>query len=296
MDAALVEQVRSFNRAVTERVGALDDTYLGRGRPLGAARVLWEIGSDGADLRDIRRRLGIDAGYASRLLRSLTDEGLVEVTGSATDGRVRHARLTAKGRAERGHLDRLSNELATAIVEPLDERQRARLQAAMAEVERLLRASQITIAPEEPDHADVGWCVEQYFAEIGERFEGGFDPARAIQLPVGDLRPPRGLVVIARLHRQPVGCGFLRFDGSGPVHLKRMWVSGDARGSGLGRRLLAELERHAAEGGASAVRLETNRALTEAIGLYRSAGYREVERFNDEPYGDHFFEKRVPPH
>ena len=62
---------------------------------------------------------------------------------------------------------------------------------------------------------------------------------------------------------------------------------------GLGRRLLRELEQDAASAGATVIRLETNRTLTEAINLYRQAGYREVDRFNDEPYADHWFEKRI---
>jgi DNA-binding MarR family transcriptional regulator/GNAT superfamily N-acetyltransferase len=296
MDAQVVGRVRSFNRVVTERIGALDEQYLGRGRPLGEARLLWEIGYDGADVRDLRRRLGLDSGYVSRLLRSLETQGLVEVEAGATDRRVRRARLTMRGRTERGHLDRLSNELAASLIEPLDDAQRTRLLTAMAEVERLLTASLVTVAPEDPAHADAQWCVEQYFAEIGERFEHGFDPAKAIQVSADDLRPPAGLVLVARLRERPVGAGSLRFDGSGPAHLKRMWVSADVRGSGLGRRLLGELERHAAAGGASAVRLETNRALTEAIGLYRSAGYAEVDRFNDEVHGDHWFEKPLRSH
>jgi DNA-binding MarR family transcriptional regulator/GNAT superfamily N-acetyltransferase len=295
MDAQMVERVRRFNRLVTERVGALDAAYLGRGRPLGEARLLWEIGYDGADVRDLRRRLGLDSGYTSRLLRSLEAQGLVEVEAGATDRRLRHARLTMRGRTERGHLDRLSNELARSVLEPLDDAQRVRLQAAMAEVERLLRASLITVAPEDPAHTDAQWCLEQYFAEIGERFEHGFDRAKAIQVSEDDLRPPAGVVLVARLRERPVGSGSLRFDGTGPAHLKRMWVATEVRGSGLGRRLLGELERQAAAGGASAVRLETNRALTEAIGLYRSAGYAEVARFNDEVHGDHWFEKRLPP-
>ena len=72
-----------------------------------------------------------------------------------------------------------------------------------------------------------------------------------------------------------------------------MWVSTSARGLGVGRRLLSELERHAAEHGAHAIRLETNKTLVEAISLYRSAGYGEVAAFNDEPYADHWFEKRL---
>jgi len=99
--------------------------------------------------------------------------------------------------------------------------------------------------------------------------------------------------MIARLRGRPVGCGALKFHGRAPAELKRMWVSRDARGLGLGRRLLAELERHAIASGVKVVRLETNRTLKEAIALYRSSGYREVPRFNDEPYAHHWFEKRL---
>src|ERR1043166_1672593 len=105
MDGAMVEQVRRFNRVVTERIGALDETYLGRGRPLGETRLLWEVGVDGADVRDLRRRLGIDAGYVSRLLRSLQAQGLVSIETGSTDRRVRRARLTSVGLAERAELD-----------------------------------------------------------------------------------------------------------------------------------------------------------------------------------------------
>lgn len=103
-------------------------------------------------------------------------------------------------------------------------------------------------------------------------------------------------MLVARLRGRPVGSGSLRFHGRKPAHLKRMWISPDMRGAGLGRRLLLELERHAARvGGVSVVQLETNRALTEAIALYRATGYREVAKFNDEKYGDHWFEKRLTP-
>jgi ribosomal protein S18 acetylase RimI-like enzyme len=90
-----------------------------------------------------------------------------------------------------------------------------------------------------------------------------------------------------------VGCGALKIRPGRPVELKRMWVSPDVRGLGLGRRLLRELERNAASAGADTVRLETNRSLTEAIALYRKAGYREVEAFNSEAYAHNWFEKRL---
>jgi hypothetical protein len=100
-------------------------------------------------------------------------------------------------------------------------------------------------------------------------------------------------LLIARLEGQPIGCGALKFHAGAPAELKRMWVAPAARGVGLGRRLLAELERHAWDNGVKVLRLETNGALTEAIALYRSAGYRAVAAFNDEPYAQCWFEKRL---
>src|SRR3954451_11225410 len=211
MDADTVACVRRFNRTVTERVGALDESYLGRGRPLGETRLLWEIGTDGADVRDLRRRLGLDAGYASRLLRSLESERLVVVEHGSRDRRVRRARLTEDGRAERAELDRLSDGLATSMLEPLERSQRARLIAAMDDVERLMRASLVTITVADPGDADARWCIEQYFTELGDRFEDGFDPAISIAPPIDELKPPTGLLLVARLRQQPVGCGALKF-------------------------------------------------------------------------------------
>src|SRR4029079_9250130 len=117
MDADTVASVRRFNRTVTERVGALDESYLGRGRALGETRLLWEIGTDGVDVRDLRRRLGLDAGYASRLLRSLVSERLVVVEPGSPDRRVRRARLTAGGRGGRAGADRPPDGLRACVSE-----------------------------------------------------------------------------------------------------------------------------------------------------------------------------------
>src|SRR3954471_21841025 len=143
MDSNTIRQVRSFNRTVAERIGAVGDQFLGRPRPMGESRTLWEIGSEGVEVRALRGRLGLDSGYVSRVLRALERQGLVTVEKSADDGRVRHLRLTEAGLAERAELDRRSDEVAHSFLEPLSRSQRARLVAAMAEVERLLRASQV---------------------------------------------------------------------------------------------------------------------------------------------------------
>jgi DNA-binding MarR family transcriptional regulator/GNAT superfamily N-acetyltransferase len=285
--------VRSFNRVVTQRVGALDEEFLARGRSLALCRVLWEIGAHGTDVRGLRSRLDLDSGYLSRLLRRLESDGLVSVAADSEDGRVRVARLTAAGTAERTQLDRLSDRLADALLEPLTEGQRDRLAAAMATVERLLRAGQVRIEPADPESPDAQHCLSSYVAELQQRFPGGWDPARSIPADPVDLAPPRGLLLLAHLGDRPVGCGALKLHGRRPAEVKRMWVAPEARGLGLARRLLERLEAAAYELGARTARLETNGSLHEAIALYRDSGYREVPAFNAEPYAHHWFEKRL---
>jgi len=87
MGDAFVGQIRSFNRTVTQRIGALDDRFLARDRPLAQARLLWEIGTEGCEVRALRSRLGLDSGHTSRLLRALETDGLVSVAPSASDAR-----------------------------------------------------------------------------------------------------------------------------------------------------------------------------------------------------------------
>ncbi len=292
----MIGQVRRFNRTVTQSIGALDDAFLARGRPLGQARLLWEIEPDGSDIRVLRSRLDLDSGYLSRLLRSLEQDGLVIVAVNQADGRVRTARLTEAGQAERAELDRRSDNAAAALLGPLTEGQRTRLVTAMAEVERLLMSSAVRIAVCDPSHPDARYCLRAYFAELGRRFDSGFDPALSISAADRELSPPAGLFLVATLRGEPAGCGALKFHHDAPAEIKRMWVAPAARGLGLGRRILAELEARAAAHGARILRLETNRTLAEAIGLYRAAGYREVPAFNDEPYAHHWFEKTVVSH
>ncbi|MFC4112000.1 bifunctional helix-turn-helix transcriptional regulator/GNAT family N-acetyltransferase [Nonomuraea zeae] len=296
MDAKEIERVRRFQRTVTQRIGVLNDRFLARDRPLGQARVLWEIGAEGREVRALRARLELDSGYLSRLLRSLESDGLVVVDGGGPDGRVRTARLTPAGAAERAELDRRSDAAAVSMLRPLSGSQRERLVSAMSEVERLLLASMVTIDALDPRHPSARHCVRAYVAELAGRFEGGFDPARSISAGDQELRPPAGLLLVAVLQAEPVGCVALKRPAGGSVaEIKRMWVDQAVRGLGLGRRLLDEVEARAAGAGVRTLRLETNRALTEAIALYRAAGYREVAAFSDEPYAHHWFEKRLPP-
>jgi DNA-binding MarR family transcriptional regulator/GNAT superfamily N-acetyltransferase len=293
MRDAAVEEVRRFNRTVTQRVGALGDGYLARDRPLAASRLLWEIGAAGGEVRAIRARLGLDSGHMSRLLRALEAEGLVRVEPDPSDRRVRVARLTRRGSGEVRLLDRRSDELAESMLAPLDDTQRERLTAAMATVERLLTASMVEIRAIDPDHRDARRCIAAYFAELDERSDSGYDPSAGVSADREELIPPAGAFLVAYLHGEPVGCGAVKHPPGGPADIKRMWVAETARGRGIARRLLSELEALAARSGASVARLETNRALVEAISMYRSAGYHEVAAFDDEPFAHHWFEKRL---
>jgi DNA-binding MarR family transcriptional regulator/GNAT superfamily N-acetyltransferase len=293
MERAMIDQVRRFNRAVTQQAGALEDAFGARGRPLGQARVLWEIGPDGRDVRDLRARLDLDSGYLSRLLRVLERDGLVTVEANEADGRIRTARLTVAGETERAGYDRLSDDAAASLLGALTGPQRTRLVTAMAEVERLLAASAIATGVRDPRDPDARRCLRAYVDELAGRFDGGFDPARSISAADDEMTPPAGLFLVATLHGEPAGCGALKFHPGAPAEIKRMWVSPAVRGLGLGRRLLAELEARAAAHGVRMLRLETNQTLAEAISLYRTAGYREVPAFNDEPYAHHWFEKEL---
>jgi DNA-binding MarR family transcriptional regulator/N-acetylglutamate synthase-like GNAT family acetyltransferase len=293
MGQTAISHVRRFNRIVTQRVGALNDRFLARDRSLGEARLLWEIGAEGREVRSLRAQLELDSGYVSRLLRSLEAAGLVTVGPKKLDKRVRVARLTRRGLAERAVLDRRSDELAASLINPLNKQQRDRLIAAMVEVERLLTAAMVDVAPIDPAHRHARYCVREYFAELNRRFDAGFDPGLSISADDHELRPPAGQFLVATLRGEPIGSGALKFHDGAPTEIKRMWVTESARGLGVGRRLLSELEKYAAENRARVVRLETNKSLVEAISLYRSAGYQEVAPFNSEPYAHHWFEKRL---
>lgn len=294
MDADQIRQVRSFNRLVTQRVGALDDSYVSRGRPLAEARLLFDIGAmGGADLRELRLRLRLDSGYLSRLLRSLEGQGMVEVCKSAADGRAREVALTQEGEEEFRIYDALSDRLAEAMLAPLGSAQRQKLVAAMAEVERLIRVANLAISLEPADSADARWCLDRYFAELVTRFDAGFDPANGNMLTAKEMTPPAGWLLVARLDDEPVGCGALKRMDDATGEIKRVWAAPAVRGLGMGSRLMDELEALAKREGFETVKLDTNKSLTEACALYRKRGYLEIARYNDNPYAHHWFEKRL---
>jgi len=285
--SATVARVRRFNRTVTQRAGALEAGFLGLGRPLGAARVLWEIGPEGCEVRTLRSRLGLDSGYLSRLLRGLEADGFVTVAPARADRRRRVATLTAAGRTERAELDARSDAVAQAMIGSLSGAQQERLLEAMGVVERLLAAGEVELRTVDPEHPDARHCVAAYFAELDARSGGGFDPSTS-----RSVHPD--LFLVAYRGEEAVGCGGVTHH-DGWSEIKRVWVADEARGLGLARRLMAALEADAVHRGATVARLDTNRHLTEAQTLYRSIGYVEIPPFNDEVFADHWFEKDLRP-
>lgn len=286
-----VSRVRRFNRAVTAEVGALDTSFLGRGRPLGAARVLNAIGQGQSDVAVIRDYLGLDSGLMSRLLRSLEEEGLIDTTSNPLDARRRVARLTETGRSEFHAYEALSNAQAKAFLSRHS--QPEELLRAMDIVASALRREHIVLEEKDPRHENARYCLNEYYAELARRFEKGFDVSLSRDPDAKDMIRPRGIFLVAMSDGLPIGCVGLKGSGGEVAEIKRLWVAPSARGLGLAKRLMTAAEVTARELSIQVLRLDTNSALPEAQQLYRRTGWNEIDRFNDDPYPDTFFEKRL---
>lgn len=298
MDSAIA-RIRRFNRAVTQEAGALEQSYLGRGRPLGVARVLCAIAPEGTELAALRAALGLDSGLLSRTLRGLEDEGLVTLAADPDDARRRRAALTPEGRAEVAAYDALSDARAGAILRGLG-RDGAAMLDAMDRIAVVLGRARISVARIDPAAPRAAAARGHYYAELSGRFGTVFAPGPDTPAVLDDLRPPRGSFLIAACDGLDIGCVGLRPDGTTPDgapqgEVKRLWVAGAARGLGLARRLMTAIEDEARLLGMAALRLDTNATLTEALALYRSSGWHDIARYNDNPHAQHWFAKALAP-
>ncbi|KUM74783.1 GNAT family N-acetyltransferase [Streptomyces curacoi] len=284
---------RRFNRYFTRRIGVLDDHYLGQNRPLGEARLLFEISecADGASLRELRTRLGLDAGYLSRMAKALEAQGMVRLSAHPRDNRLRMIELTAAGRVEVKEQNRRANAAAAALLEGLSAAQRAELTEAMATAQRLLRLAGITVDLVDGAAPDARACLDAYAADIDKRFPEGYDKDTLVRPQ--EVSGDAGAFFVAYEEERPVGCGALRRLEPGVGEIRHVWVHPDARRLGLARRLLAALEQEAAARQLTVVRLDTHAVLTEAQAMYRACGYSEIAAYNDDVYGNHWFEKRL---
>jgi ribosomal protein S18 acetylase RimI-like enzyme len=222
------------------------------------------------------------------MLRTLEREGLVETTPDPADGRRRLVGLTSAGREAWQELDDRSEALAAGLVEPLTPRQQERLAEALATADLLVRAATVQLREAAPDDPAAREATARYFRELDERFPTGFDPGAP------DGRQPGATYVVATSDGRAVAYGGLRpLPDLGPTtgEIKRMWVDPGWRGAGLGSRMLRHLEALAQDRGLTRIVLDTNDTLLEAIAMYERAGYRRIERYNDNPYARAWFEK-----
>src|SRR6201996_7149419 len=256
-----IARVRRFNRAVTKEAGALDHSFLGRGRPLGAARVLNAIGQGRSDVAEIRDYLDLDSGLMSRLLRALEDEGLVETVPHRDDARRRIAKLTKIGRREFNAYEAISDSRAEMLLGRQGNSQA--LLAAMDLIATAFGRSNISIDAANPSGKEAKYCLGEYYGELARRFKSGFDVSLSRDPDAADMVSPRGTFLVAMSDGLPIGCVGLKGGGEF-AEVKRLWVAPSARGLGLGRRLMDTVESAARDIGITILRLDTNSALPEA--------------------------------
>ena len=278
-----IARLRRFNRAVVREAGALDTSFMGLGRPLGASRVLHLVRPEGTDVAVIRATLGLDSGLMSRFLRALEREHLIETRTDPTDRRRSIAHLTAAGQAEITAYLAIIHDQAAEVLAKSGSRAEELL-AAMDLIATVLNRDHVEIRPTDPDAPDALDCVRAYFNELAHRV-GGFDAA-AFTLPepgAEKYRPPHGCFLVAWSDELPVACGSLRPIDTATAEVKRVWVHPSARGQGLARRMMSALENEARALGYSRLQLDTNSALTEAVALYHAMGWTEIAPYTVPP-------------
>lgn len=286
-----IDRIRRFHRAVTRETGVMDQSFLGRGRPLGAARVLNATGRGMDEVGAIRDYLGLDSGLMSRLLRALEDEGLVATGPAPTDARRRIARLTDKGQAEFAAYEAISNSRAQGLLD--HHPNRADLLDAMDLIASALGQHAVEFAQMDPRAPEAVWCLTEYFAELGRRFRTGFEVHLSRDPEATDMMAPKGAFFVVMSDGLPIGCGGLKGHDGTWGEVKRLWISPAARGLKLATRLMERIEAAARALDMPVLRLDTNSQLPEAVAMYRRLGWTEIDRFNDDPYPDVFFEKRL---
>jgi DNA-binding MarR family transcriptional regulator/GNAT superfamily N-acetyltransferase len=293
-----IEAVRAFNRFYTARVGALRDGLLATAHPLPEARLLFELGRNGAaDAGDLRRALDLDAGYVSRLLARLEEQGLVARLRSPQDGRRRRVELTDAGREAYATLDERSAAEIATLLDGLQDGERTRLLDALDTVREILDGAPRPrpFVLRAPRAGDFGWVVQRhgalYAAEYG--FDAGFEAlvARVVADYAEDHDPAREAGWIAEVAGRPVGSIFCMRRDERTAQLRLLIVEPGARGMGVGEALVAACVDFARAAGYAEIRLWTNANLAAARRIYQRAGFALVAETTTPRYGVDFTEQ-----
>ncbi|MFG2477263.1 GNAT family N-acetyltransferase [Streptomyces fagopyri] len=296
-----VQDIRSFNRFYTNVIGALDyGRHLYAPYTLTESRVLYELAhSPRADATDLCGELSLDSGYLSRILNKFEQHGLIERTPSELDPRRRRITLTQQGRETADVLDERSRESVGALLATVPAGDRPRLAEAMHTVRTLLssrhpapsaRRHREDVVLREPVPGDLGWIVQRnaalYAAEYGWNTDYEGLVARIVADFAEDHDPHLERVWIAELAGRPVGCVMcVRDDAPGTARLRLLLVEPDARGLGIGDRLVEAVVAFARDGGYRDLVLWTNDVLTAAGHVYRRHGFSLVAEKPHRSFG-----------
>ena len=291
---ARIAAVRRFNRYYTRHIGVLRKTFLDSPYSLGEARVLYEIASqDSPTASEIARRLDLDAGYLSRVLRNFERRGLIRRRTSPKDGRQSHLTLTPRGKKSFMPLDARSQRATAAMLEKLKPTGQTRLVAAMATIETLLENQEPT--PQRsyilraPRPGDFGWIVKRN-AELYAQDYGWVAPfegvcAQIVADFVNKFDESREHCWIAENDGENVGAVMLANDGNGVARVRLLLVEPKARGLGIGARLIDELIRFARAAGYRKITLWTHSVLTAARHIYQKAGFKLMRSEEHQSWG-----------
>jgi DNA-binding MarR family transcriptional regulator/N-acetylglutamate synthase-like GNAT family acetyltransferase len=274
-----IRAVRAFNRMYTRRIGALDGNHLGSEFSLTEVRVLYELAySEGLTATALIDRLGIDAGYLSRIVKGFTGRGLIARRKAPNDGRVSLLTLTAKGKRAFAPLDRGAAAAVKSLLTEIDPAQRDAMLGALRTAHQAMEPSESPVVLRDPLPGDVGWIVHRhgalYSKEYGydERFEAIV--ARVVADFVEHLDPKRERCWIADRDGEILGSIFLVKKSSTVAKLRLLYLEPHARGLGLGRRLVDECIAFARAAGYRKITLWTQSSLLAARHIYDRAGFK----------------------
>jgi DNA-binding MarR family transcriptional regulator/N-acetylglutamate synthase-like GNAT family acetyltransferase len=291
--AGRIGAVRRFNRFYTRRIGLLGNSMYGSEFSLAEMRVLWELAHHaGVTASELEERLGMDRGYLSRILGSFRERGFARAATARHDARVRHLRLTGKGRKAIAPFDRRSDEEVRATISGLTLAQQDRLVGAMRAIEALLEGGGGADAPfslREPRPGDFGWVIHRHGALYAQEY--GWDAtfealvAGIVAKFVRDFQPKRERCWIAERDGEIAGCVFLVERSATVSQLRLLLVEPSARGLGIGSALVAQCLRFARDAGYRKIVLWTNDTLHSARRVYEGAGFRLVEEEKHTSFG-----------
>lgn len=291
--ASHIEAVRRFNRLYTRQIGVLNEGLLNSSFSLTEVRVLYELANgDSSTATELGNKLGLDAGYLSRILRGFQDNSLIERTPAEADARQMVLSLTDKGHREFKPLDKASDAEVAAMLTKMSGEEQRQLLGAMQRIERLLQLEPpangpFVLRPHQP--GDMGWVVHRhgvlYAQEYGwdERFEALV--AEIAAEFIQNFDPKRERCWIAERDAEIVGSVFLVKKDDEIAKLRLLLVEPKSRGLGIGKRLVDECIRFAKHVGYQKITLWTQSNLTAARRIYEESGFQLVSQQKHKSFG-----------